>query len=154
MRRDSKSLAIPSVKPLAHVSSEAIQQVLPALDERWSRNALGVQQRFSEAIERDDASAAQKWAIAAGISTEKVLLMRGRPTEIVANLHAHRHELGDVMDKLATAARVLSVHERKGYRQHRELPVPASDSAVENVSVLDSDPANSATDEPGAAGHS
>ncbi len=109
MRTAKGHLPIQQPKPLAHVAPEALTGVLSGLEDKWSRNALGVQQRFGEAIARDDAQAAQKWAIAAGISTEKVLLMKGRPTEIVANLHAHRHELGDVMDKLAIAARVGGV---------------------------------------------
>jgi hypothetical protein len=106
--------------------------VLPELEQRWSVNALGVQTRLHEAIERDDAPAAQKWAIAGGISTEKVLLMKGRPTEIVANLHAHRHDMSDVMDKLAGAARVLSTHQRKGY-------VNASSTRTEVIKPITSD---------------
>ena len=51
-------------------------------------------------------------AIRGGIATEKALLAAGQPTEIVANVHAHRHEIGPLMDRLAQAARVLSV--RKG----------------------------------------
>lgn len=145
MRSVKGHLPVPVVKPLAHVSPETLTGVLGHLDERWSRNALGVQQRFSEAVERDDASAAQKWAIAAGISTEKVLLMKGRPTEIVANLHAHRHEISDVMDKLAVAARVLSVHQRKGYVNstrsgHVSLPHAAAQT-VPSEALADGDDA-------------
>ena len=134
---------VPTLKPLAYVSPEARQNVLGALEDKWSTNALGIQQRLDEAIARDDASASQKWAIAAGISTEKVLLMKGRPTEIIANLHAHRHELSPLMDKLASAARVLDVHTRKGYAR----PVTRLDRPAQNVSVSDSHFTGSADDQ-------
>jgi hypothetical protein len=131
MQTRSKALVPTPAQPVAKPTSDEVAGVLGGLEHRWSVNALGVQQRFAEAIDRDDAASAQKWAIAAGISTEKVLLMKGRPTEIVANLHAHRHELGAVMDKLASAARVVSVHQRKGYASvapsqvTRPLPSPS-----------------------------
>ena len=113
-------------KALVPVTSAQAAQVLPLLEDKWSVNALGVQQRFAEAVERDDAAAAQKWAIAGGISTEKVLLMKGRPTEIVGNLHLHRHDMSQVMDKLAQAARVVQVHAKRGYHQ----PVLAASARV------------------------
>src|SRR3990167_5067156 len=52
-------------------------------------------------------------AIRGGIATEKALLAAGQPTEIVANVHAHRHEIGPLMDRLAQAARVLSVRAKE-----------------------------------------
>ena len=115
MRRKGGHLPLEQPKPLAYASPETVSAVLPNLEEQWSRNALGLQQRLRESIEANDALNAVRWATAGGISTDKTLLLKGRPTEIVANLHAHRHELVDVMDKLAIAARVLSTHQRKGY---------------------------------------
>jgi hypothetical protein len=136
MQTRSKALQLYAPPALPKPTSDEVAGVLGGLEHRWSVNALGVQQRFAEAIDRDDAASAQKWAIAAGISTEKVLLMKGRPTEIVANLHAHRHELSQVMDKLASAARVVSVHQRKGYASvapsqvTRPLPSPLATKFV------------------------
>ncbi len=116
-----------------------VANVLPELEQRWSVNALGVQERLTQAVERDDAQAAQKWAIAGGISTEKVLLMKGRPTEIIANLHAHRHELGDIAAKLAIAASVQQRHVQRGFAKsvtpvtHPIAPVTHLPLASENV---------------------
>jgi len=119
MRRKGGHLPVeqPTVRPgpVLYVAPEALSNVLGELEHKWSHNALTAQERLTQAIDRDDALNAERWAKTAGISTEKTLLMKGRPTEIVANLHAHRHEIGDVMDKLAVAARVLSNHRRKGY---------------------------------------
>jgi hypothetical protein len=129
MRTAKGHLPVSQAKSLTFIDPEAKANVLGHLEDKWSTNALSIQQRLSESVERDDASAAQKWAIAAGISTEKVLLMKGRPTEIIANLHAHRHELSPLMDKLASAARVLDVHVRKGYR-----PVVSLDTRDPKVS--------------------
>ena len=117
-------------KPLLAPTRDEITTVLDGLEHKWSSNALGVQQRFTEAIARDDASSAQRWAVAGGISTEKVLLMKGRPTEIVANLHAHRIDLAPLMDKLAASARILDQHKGKGYlTRHLPADVPAKASA-------------------------
>ena len=80
-----------------------ITHVLDGLEHKWSENALSIQDRLTQAVHSNDAASAQKWAIAGGISTEKVLLMKGRPTEILGHLHAHRHELGPMVGKLAQA---------------------------------------------------
>ena len=123
MSRARIAALVPVSKPYVAPTSAQVQQVLPELEQRWSINALSVQQRLHEAVERDDAASAQKWAIAGGISTEKVLLMKGRPTEIVANLHAHRHELGDIAAKLAIAASVQARHVQRGYNVRNTLPI-------------------------------
>lgn len=134
-----------------YVSPAQVKAVLPELDEKWSRNALAIQERLTQAIDRDDAAAAQKWSISAGIASEKTLLMKGRPTEIVANLHAHRHDLSDVMEKMAKAARVVSVHQRKGYMASDRGPAPLALVPISKDSTTDSGhlaqaEANSASD--------
>jgi len=121
-----------------YISPAQQKAVLSGLEEKWAHNALAVQERLTQAIDRDDDRAVKNWSVAAGISTEKVLLMKGRPTEIVANVHAHRHELSDVMDKLAKAARVVTTHQRKGYMASDRGPAPlalvtAQTSAAEPV---------------------
>ena len=55
-------------------------------------------------------------AIRGGIATEKALLAAGQPTEIGANVHVHRHEIGPLMDRLAQAARVLTVLKASSHR--------------------------------------
>ena len=95
---------IPAVLPetrLKPPTPAQIGAVTDVLEHRWSYNALAIQDRLTEAVDLGLASDAQKWAIAGGISTEKVLLLKGRPTEITGHIHAHRHELAPLMDKLA-----------------------------------------------------
>ena len=101
--------AKPTPPALRPPTQAQIATVTDGLEYKWSHNALAIQDRLTQAVEYGDASAAQKWAIAGGISTEKVLLMKGRPTELVGHVHAHRHELGDVMDKLARALRPATI---------------------------------------------
>ena len=101
---------IPSDLPALRPPTQAqITAVTDGLEYKWSHNALAIQDRLTQAIELGNASDAQRWAVAGGISTEKVLLLKGRPMEITGHLHAHRHDLGAVMDKLALAARTLPV---------------------------------------------
>ena len=105
---------MPRLKPPSGLASAArlpapttaqIGAVTDVLEHRWSSNALLIQDRLTQAIERDDHNAASKWALGGAISTDKILVLQGRPTAIVGHLHAHRHELSQVMDKLAIALR-------------------------------------------------
>ncbi len=108
-------------------TAEKVANVIPELTDKWSRTTLMALHRLEEAIAGDDGLGAKYWATAAGIGTDKIMPLKGMPTQIVSNLHAHRHEIGDVMDKLAVAARVLTRHEQKGYRPARVLEVKASE---------------------------
>lgn len=101
MRPTKPLAALPAT--LSVPTPAQITAVTDVLEHRWSSNAIMVQDRLTQAIDRDDAASAQKWAIAGGISTEKVLLLKGRPTEIMGHFHAHRHELGPLVGKLARA---------------------------------------------------
>lgn len=101
--------AKPTPPALRPPTQAQIATVTDGLEYKWSHNALAIQDRLTQAVEYGDASAAQKWAIAGGISTEKVLLMKGRPTELVGHIHAHRHDLGDVMEKLSRALRPATI---------------------------------------------
>lgn len=74
----------------------------------WSANAELLQTRLHEAATDSEHNAAKSWAIAAGIATEKTLLLAGQPTQLVGHLHAHRHDLSDIIDKLALIARRVS----------------------------------------------
>ena len=109
MRAYTSSMSqLPALKPPTQAQ---IATVTDGLEYKWSHNALAIQDRLTQAVELGQAADAQKWAIAGGISTEKVLLLKGRPTEITGHFHAHRHELGPLMDRLAAIVRpVLSPH--------------------------------------------
>lgn len=48
-----------------------------------------------------NASDLKSWAIVAGIGTEKVQLLDGRPTSIGAVWHEHRHDVSAIADKLS-----------------------------------------------------
>ena len=99
-----------------------IATVTDGLEYKWSHNALAIQDRLTQAVELGQAADAQKWAIAGGISTEKVLLLKGRPTEITGHVHAHRHDIGPLMDRLAHALRpVIDVHPTSA----KGAPLPA-----------------------------
>jgi len=97
--------ALPALKPPTQAQ---IATVTDGLEYKWSHNALAIQDRLTQAVELGDAAQAQRWAIAAGISTDKVLVLKGRPTEIIANLHAHRHDMAPLMDKLSAAIKFTS----------------------------------------------
>ena len=101
----SKVEQLPALRP---PTQSQIATVTDGLEYKWSHNALAIQDRLTQAVELGHASDAQKWAIAGGISTEKVLLLKGRPTEITGHMHAHRHEIGPLMDRLVSALRPVS----------------------------------------------
>jgi len=46
-------------------------------------------------------------AMTLAICTEKALLLSGQPTQIIAGIHEHRHQLGDIAAKLARVAKVV-----------------------------------------------
>jgi hypothetical protein len=73
----------------------------------WATNAKSLQQCMVESIGERNNQATKNWAIAAGIATEKTLLLDGQPTQLVAHMHAHRHDLGQIIDKLTSVARQL-----------------------------------------------
>ena len=141
---------IPAVSPTTHLKPPTPAQigaVTDVLEHRWSHNALAIQDRLTEAVDLGLASDAQKWAIAGGISTEKVLLLKGRPTEITGHIHAHRHELGPLMDKLARSIGM-------GTQATKIVGIPVGDASStrtlpsQNAKVLAPMPASSS---PGSA---
>ena len=90
--------------------------VMPALEDRWTQNAFYCQQRLSEALERNDHNAGKAWAWAGGVSTDKVIKLKEGPTAPIVHLHAHRHELGPLFDRLAAMRPVAraQIIEHKG----------------------------------------
>ena len=73
------------------------QQAFAALDE------MELRQREGTLTPRD----AKDLAIKGGICTEKALLAAGQPTEVIGHVHAYRHELGPLIQRLA---KVLGPH--------------------------------------------
>ena len=57
---------------------------------------------------------AKNYALTAAISTDKLAMVQGWPTQVIAHLHEHRHQVGAVADKLAAVARVLSSADGEG----------------------------------------
>ena len=85
-------------RPLTVIDREGLvaawqQQAFAALDE------MELRQREGTLTPRDG----KDLAIKGGICTEKALLAAGQPTEVIGHVHAHRHELGALMDRLVTA---------------------------------------------------
>ena len=51
---------------------------------------------------------AKNYALTAAISTDKLAMVQGWPTQVIAHLHEHRHQVAGVADKLASVARALA----------------------------------------------
>ena len=69
---------------------------------------------WRESIESGQGLTAQdrkNLALAAAISVDKVAMIQGWPTQVVAHLHEHRHEVGDIADKLAAVARRIGAYQ-------------------------------------------
>ena len=132
MRHPQRPSSSPPLTPLKAPTQADIAQVTDILENRWSRSAMLVLDRYEQSIWRNDHNAAYKWALAGAINTDKILVLKGRPTDIVGHLHAHRHEMSDVMDKLAGALR--------GPVPRGTLPPQLSESSMTQpiVPVIDS----------------
>ena len=50
---------------------------------------------------------AKNYALTAAISTDKLAMVQGWPTQVIAHLHEHRHQVASVADKLAQVARTI-----------------------------------------------
>ena len=50
---------------------------------------------------------AKNYALTAAISTDKLAMVQGWPTQVIAHLHEHRHQVAGVADKLAQVARTI-----------------------------------------------
>ena len=135
--------------PILPVTRAQVVNVLENVEKKWAENAYGLQQRLSEAIADGDHRAAQAWTWCNGVTTDKLFAYAGRPTQIVANLHAHRHELSDIAAKLAIAASVQQRHVLRGYAKsvtpvthlaHDPSPLPIV--AAKRARTLDDAPGN------------
>ena len=100
-------------RPLTVIDREGLvtawqQQAFAALDE------MELRQREGTLTPRD----AKALAIKGGICTEKALLAAGQPTEVIGHVHAHRHEMSGLMDRLVSALGPVTA-------QHLGYPKPA-----------------------------
>lgn len=100
---------------LREITQDERKNIVEELDQRWCRHALTNLQRADEATTAGKSFDARNFTWIAGVATDKVFAIREIPTQIVANIHEHRHDMSLVMDKLASAARVLNTHRNKGY---------------------------------------
>ena len=50
---------------------------------------------------------AKNYALTAAISIDKLAMVQGWPTQVIAHLHEHRHQVASVADKLAQVARTI-----------------------------------------------
>jgi len=100
--RRRQGLGIPVLSP-----SSPPAKILDALQHDWGRHALMALARATEAVVDGDARGAQGMSIAAGIGTDKALVMAGRPTALVMQVHAHRLELGSIAQALSGARAAL-----------------------------------------------
>ena len=130
MRPPSPLTKAPVAPGLVQPSPAQLGTVMDGLEHTWSENSLLIQQRLYHAIQRDDHNAASKWALAGAISTDKLLVLKGRPTEIIGHLHAHRHDHGSIMDKLARALNVRDVSVKPdGFSETLRVPAILPDHA-------------------------
>ena len=96
--------------PVLSLSMPRDKRVLKVVDREeliasWQQSALGALDEI-ELRRREGSLTPRDWkdlSIAAGVSTEKTFLSAGQPTEIIGNLHAHRHEIGPLMARIAKA---------------------------------------------------
>lgn len=86
---------------------------------KWQSQTFDLLARLDEATRSDNHQAAKVWSIAAGVATDKTLLLGGRPTSIVAGLHEHRHTLPQL------ASRLLDIGRRVGVLDAPALPARA-----------------------------
>ena len=84
-----------------------------ALMSAWQENTFAVLEKMKVAIADDKSRAAREWSTSAGIGTDKILVLSGRPTQIVAGLHEVRHTLPAVAERLLAVAHRLGIEAPK-----------------------------------------
>lgn len=64
---------------------------------------------MARALAEDNLSFTEKKnaAVAMSIATEKALILAGQPTQIIAGIHEHRHDLADIAAKLARVTKII-----------------------------------------------
>jgi hypothetical protein len=62
-----------------------------ALLAKWQDASFRLQDKLMAAMDNNRPADVKAYAIAAGVATDKLLVLAGRPTSIVAGLHEVRH---------------------------------------------------------------
>lgn len=101
-----------------------------ALLGEWQDIAFRLQKLLKAAITNDRPNDAKAYSIAAGVATDKLLVLAGRPTSIVAGLHEVRHSLPQLAATLTKVAEIINVESEKsnGFQETPSSP-PVSDPA-------------------------
>src|SRR2546426_521614 len=94
---DSKITVIDSNKPVI-IKDQALLN-------DWQNLAFSLTAQVQKSIDNGKAADAKGYAIAAGIATDKTLLMAGRPTNLTLNIHEVRHTLPQLAATLAELAK-------------------------------------------------
>ena len=89
-------------KKAAAAGAEAVEPL-----DRWKTTQNSLLIKLQAATEADDAMRAKSYAVAAGIATEKVLLLENKPTAIIGGLEQNRHMLPELLSRLAAAAEIV-----------------------------------------------
>ena len=98
---------------------------IKALESAWQDQTKAALAKLREAIADGQALNATRYATVAGIGTDKMLVLSGRPTNITANFTEIRYTLPALAAKLTRiAGRVIEV---KALKPADELPVSLSD---------------------------
>ena len=79
-----------------------------ALLAEWQDIAFRAQRLIKAALGNGRPADAKAYAIAAGVATDKLLVLAGRPTSIVAGLHEVRHSLPQLAATLAQVANMIN----------------------------------------------
>lgn len=74
-----------------------------ALLREWQARGFKALEHLSK-CKAEDGGNAQRWATVAGIATDKVLVLAGRPTAIVAGIHEVRYTLPQLTERLLRVA--------------------------------------------------
>ena len=82
-----------------------------ALISRWQDISFRTMVKLNAALDNDRPNDAKAYAIAAGVATDKLLVLAGRPTSIVAGLHEIRHSLPQLAATLSQVAKQIHIEE-------------------------------------------
>lgn len=80
-----------------------------ALLGEWQDILFRLQVKLKAALDNDRSNDAKAYSIAAGVATDKLLVLAGRPTSIVAGLHEVRHSLPQLAATLSRVAEIINV---------------------------------------------
>lgn len=74
------------------------------LMEKWQASTFKSLDLLDKAQDAGRSLDAQRWAVTAAVGTDKLQILAGRPTNIVASVHEVRHTLPQLASRLAQIA--------------------------------------------------